>query len=33
MRHDAQLQIQSEDGKGSKFTIQFPRSAMLLRQG
>ncbi|MFM7226487.1 MAG: phosphate regulon sensor histidine kinase PhoR [Betaproteobacteria bacterium] len=32
MRHDAQLQIQSEDGKGSKFTIQFPRSAMLLRQ-
>jgi two-component system phosphate regulon sensor histidine kinase PhoR len=33
MRHDAQLQIQSEDGKGSKFTIQFPRSSMLLRQG
>jgi len=33
MRHDAQLQIHSEAGKGSRFTIQFPRSAMVLRQG
>ncbi|NCV86586.1 MAG: DUF3329 domain-containing protein [Oxalobacteraceae bacterium] len=33
MRHDAQLHVQSEAGKGSKFTIQFPRSAMVLRQG
>jgi two-component system phosphate regulon sensor histidine kinase PhoR len=32
MRHDAQLQIQSEEGKGSRFTIQFPRSAMVLDQ-
>jgi two-component system phosphate regulon sensor histidine kinase PhoR len=33
MRHDAQLQIHSEAGKGSRFTIQFPRSSMVLRQG
>jgi two-component system phosphate regulon sensor histidine kinase PhoR len=33
MRHDAQLQIHSEADKGSRFTIQFPRSAMVLRQG
>ncbi len=33
MRHDAQLQIDSEDGKGSRFTIQFPRSAMVLHEG
>jgi two-component system, OmpR family, phosphate regulon sensor histidine kinase PhoR len=33
MRHNAQLQIHSEAGKGSRFTIQFPRSAMVLRQG
>lgn len=33
MRHNAQLQIQSEADKGSRFTIQFPRSAMVLRQG
>ena len=32
MRHDAHLQIQSEEGKGSRFTIQFPRSAMVLDQ-
>jgi two-component system phosphate regulon sensor histidine kinase PhoR len=33
MRHDAQLQIHSEAGKGSRFTIQFPRSAMVLHEG
>jgi two-component system phosphate regulon sensor histidine kinase PhoR len=33
MRHDAQLEIHSEADKGSRFTIQFPRSAMVLRQG
>jgi two-component system phosphate regulon sensor histidine kinase PhoR len=32
MRHDAQLHVQSEAGKGSKFTIQFPRSAMVLHE-
>jgi two-component system phosphate regulon sensor histidine kinase PhoR len=33
MRHNAQLQIQSEADKGSRFTIQFPRSAMVMREG
>lgn len=28
MRHQAQLEIESEIGKGSRFIIQFPRSAM-----
>ena len=32
LRHDAHLQIQSDEGKGSRFTIQFPRSAMVLDQ-
>jgi two-component system phosphate regulon sensor histidine kinase PhoR len=32
MRHNAQLQIQSEADKGSRFTIQFPRSAMVMRE-
>lgn len=30
VRHGAQLQIESEAGKGSRFTIQFPRSAAVL---
>lgn len=32
MRHDAQLQIESEAGKGSRFTIQFPRSATAMHE-
>jgi two-component system phosphate regulon sensor histidine kinase PhoR len=32
MRHDAQLQIESEAGKGSRFTIQFPRSAAAMHE-
>ena len=32
MRHDAQLQIESEAGKGSRFTIQFPRSLAVLAE-
>jgi two-component system phosphate regulon sensor histidine kinase PhoR len=31
LRHHAQLQIESEDGKGSRFTIRFPRSAVVLQ--
>lgn len=31
MRHQGQLQIESEVGKGSRFSILFPRSVMLLR--
>ncbi len=31
MRHQAQLNIESEVGKGSCFSLQFPRSATLLR--
>ncbi len=30
VRHGAQLQIESEAGRGSRFTIQFPRSAAVL---
>ncbi len=32
MRHDAQLQIDSEAGKGSRFIIQFPRSLAALHE-
>jgi two-component system phosphate regulon sensor histidine kinase PhoR len=32
MRHDAQLQVDSEAGKGSRFTIQFPRSLAVLHE-
>ncbi len=31
LRHEAQLQIESEVGKGSRFTIRFPRSAVALQ--
>ncbi len=31
MRHQGQLQIESDVGKGSRFSILFPRSVMLLR--
>lgn len=32
MRHQAQLEIESELGRGSRFIIQFPRSVMVLHQ-
>ncbi len=32
MRHDAQLQVESEAGKGSRFIIQFPRSLAVLQE-
>ncbi len=31
LRHHAQLQIDSDVGKGSRFTIRFPRSAVMLK--
>ncbi len=33
VRHDAQLVVESELGKGSCFSIRFPRSSMLLPEG
>lgn len=30
LRHHAQLHVESEDGRGSRFTIRFPRSAVTL---
>jgi two-component system phosphate regulon sensor histidine kinase PhoR len=31
LRHHAQLQVESEAGKGSRFTMRFPRSAVVLQ--